>query len=296
MNDKGINDAIENSITSCLRSLQRTNPSLLLNAQQLKRVERDSKYVPAVAGAVASVLSHSKRVGLYEHAVNVMSSWDDELRKWNIATFDKAIDSSQGMSAKHEQQATNPYASSQESTFTRVEVLRPLLERRLRFVVSQEFKETKKEKIRKQQKDVLASRKTEKVNQQNKKQRTPKPDDMNEDCLESDDSIESRVISRPLECRYSDFENETSSLEKCKSVNSQFDVKSASNVSAVLGKVPFVNQSSAIFRSNDGFDSEDGVELIDVSPQDNYICKDDGMSTDDDWSEEYDMAVLGRFY
>ena len=80
MNDKGINDALENGITSCLRSLQRTNPKLLLTAHQLKRVERDLKYVPSVAGAIASVLCRSKQRGLFEHAASVMAGWDKEVK------------------------------------------------------------------------------------------------------------------------------------------------------------------------------------------------------------------------
>lgn len=43
----------------CLRSIQKTNPSLWLTAHQLKKAERDAQYVPAVASSLASIISRS---------------------------------------------------------------------------------------------------------------------------------------------------------------------------------------------------------------------------------------------
>ena len=59
LNDKGISDALENGISDCLRCLQRSSPGLLLTAQQLKRVDRDVKYVPAAGGEVVGQPPHS---------------------------------------------------------------------------------------------------------------------------------------------------------------------------------------------------------------------------------------------
>jgi len=54
-----INTALELALTNCLRQLQKTNPDLLLTAHELRKVERDARYVPAVASALASILSKS---------------------------------------------------------------------------------------------------------------------------------------------------------------------------------------------------------------------------------------------
>ena len=78
MNDKGISDALENGITDCLRCLQKSSPGLLLTAHQLKRVERDVKYVPSVSASIASVLCRSKQGGVYNNVMNIVSGWDEE--------------------------------------------------------------------------------------------------------------------------------------------------------------------------------------------------------------------------
>lgn len=54
-----IDDALEVGMTACLRQLQKTNPSLLLTATELREAERDARYVPAVATALASILTKS---------------------------------------------------------------------------------------------------------------------------------------------------------------------------------------------------------------------------------------------
>jgi hypothetical protein len=46
-------------MTRCLRQLQTTNPNLLLTASELRVAERDSRYVPAVAEALALILANA---------------------------------------------------------------------------------------------------------------------------------------------------------------------------------------------------------------------------------------------
>lgn len=53
--------------------MKQSNPSLLLTASELKRVERDSRYVPAAAAAMASILSKSQLGN--ENIINLISSW-----------------------------------------------------------------------------------------------------------------------------------------------------------------------------------------------------------------------------
>lgn len=59
MDDADIDAALEVGLDQCLRQLQKSNPSLLLTASQLRKAERDARYVPAVSSAIASVLSRS---------------------------------------------------------------------------------------------------------------------------------------------------------------------------------------------------------------------------------------------
>ena len=54
-----IDKALEVAVMECLRSIQKTNPSLWLTAHQLKKAERDAQYVPAVASSLASIISRS---------------------------------------------------------------------------------------------------------------------------------------------------------------------------------------------------------------------------------------------
>jgi hypothetical protein len=297
LNDKGINDALENGITSCLRSLQRTNPNLLLTAHQLKRVERDSKYVPAVAGAIASVLCRSRHVGLYEHAMNVMSGWDAEVQSLGIPPFDQVIEPSQ-RNRTNSYQSINPHASAQQREMCRVALLRPILERRLRFVVSEEFKDAKKQ-VRE---DKAATRKKERANQQKNPNRVAQGDDTNSDCfVESDESIKHRTTSWLPEPVHSDFDSDISSPERCDSArrpnNMKLDESEVSDEASQenkrrLSRNPCIIHSPANY---DGFDSDDDEDekVTPAKPRD--LCKQDCMS-DDDWSEEYGMVVPGSFF
>jgi hypothetical protein len=48
-------------VTKCLQQLQENNPSLLLTGAGLRKLERDARYVPAIAEAITSVLLNSFR-------------------------------------------------------------------------------------------------------------------------------------------------------------------------------------------------------------------------------------------
>jgi len=67
VNHEPINQAFHLGIRDCLRSLQITNPDLLLSSAQLRSVERDVRYIPLVARASANLLgrlqteSHQRR-------------------------------------------------------------------------------------------------------------------------------------------------------------------------------------------------------------------------------------------
>ena len=190
LNDKGISDALENGVSECLRCLQRSSPGLLLTAQQLKKVERDAKYVPSVAGAIASVLCKSRRRGVYDNAINISSSWDDGMKRMGASCSENEFRTAQRNQRDRIVSATT---LSHEEERLRVDALRSLLERRLRFVVSDEFKDAKKaeekEKQRAERQELAAARKRA------KKKKAVESDGMNSDCLDESESCGSEKDS-----------------------------------------------------------------------------------------------------
>jgi len=54
-----IDAAFEIGLNQCLRSLQESNPALLLTAAELRVAERDARYIPAIASSLASILKNS---------------------------------------------------------------------------------------------------------------------------------------------------------------------------------------------------------------------------------------------
>lgn len=75
MNEKAIDDALELGISSCLQSLQISNPSLLLDANQLKKTERDVRYIPSVAAALTSMVLNSEDVKVKQNMMSMIKSW-----------------------------------------------------------------------------------------------------------------------------------------------------------------------------------------------------------------------------
>ena len=79
--NSAIDKAFEVAILECLRSLQKTSPELLLTAQQLKKVERDARYVPAVASSLATIIAKSKNIEFRERMANVINHWDGDVEE-----------------------------------------------------------------------------------------------------------------------------------------------------------------------------------------------------------------------
>lgn len=119
LNDESIDKALARGITDCLRSLQVTNPTLLLTSHQLKSTIRDTRYVPSVAAALACIACKSKNVKLQEFILEAAREWEQE--------DDEA-------------------AESDAQVALRVASLGPALERRLRLVCTQTMKDKKERK------------------------------------------------------------------------------------------------------------------------------------------------------
>ncbi len=90
MNDKGIDDALELGISSCLHSLQNSKPSLLLNASQLKKTERDVKFIPSIASALSSIVLNCHDSEQQRNMMDIINSWTvsslDGYEKLSIVT------------------------------------------------------------------------------------------------------------------------------------------------------------------------------------------------------------------
>lgn len=174
MNDKGISDALVNGIADCLRSLQRSSPGLLLTAQQLKGVERDVKYVPATTCAITSILCRSTRGTVFDNAMNIMSTWDDQVKRMGMK-----YDIELGAGPRRIQ-------SHVGDENLRFDALRSILERRLRFIVSDEFKNAKKTNEKEQQKRDREG--SAAFRRRAKKNIAHESYGMKSDCFDSDDS------------------------------------------------------------------------------------------------------------
>jgi hypothetical protein len=128
-------------MTNCLSQLQKTNPSLLLTPSELRKAERDARYVPAVALALSSILTKS----VTEPDPTVL----DRIQNWKTATpgipsnvvtlpdcsSQQSIASSQSIQANR---------NDKEFSTQDVVVLGRLIEERLRSVI--DFAATKKER------------------------------------------------------------------------------------------------------------------------------------------------------
>jgi hypothetical protein len=64
VDNPAIDSALEVGLTECLRKLQKSNPGLLLTASELRKAERDARYVPALSSALATILCKSQNADL----------------------------------------------------------------------------------------------------------------------------------------------------------------------------------------------------------------------------------------
>ena len=328
MNDKGINDALENGLADCLRSLQQSNPELLLTAHQLKKVERDMKYIPAVTGAIASVLGRSlSTCSVIDNAMNITSRWDDE---------EKAMRLKYGMEL-----GTVPIMGSARADDERakVEALRSVLERRLRFIVSDELKDATKNNEKEQQRkarEEFASR---------KKVKKLASDGMKGDCFDSDDSDESslvgsnnllhrnlRVVLSTGRQKSGGSDGMSQSILHSQQAQAAFgDDDSSCNalsnkglIANVSSPVPNAGQkywgrSSVDSDFDDGYESsstrvsvrkvaETNIPTVQTKiikesrksnvsrPNETSDAHDDAMSSSSEWSSQYGEVVAGHFF
>ena len=83
MNNYAIDNALELGLVSCLRSIQKTNPSMLLTTSQLKRTERNVKYIPAVSLALSSLISNCNDACIRNKIMRKIHQWDQGANQSN---------------------------------------------------------------------------------------------------------------------------------------------------------------------------------------------------------------------
>ena len=214
------------------------------------------------------------------------------MKDLGIPPFDQdIIHRANAITADH---ATRPHASEHENEKCRIEELRLLLERRLRFVVSEEFKDAKREKARKEREDEAAQRKKDKAMQKRKQKRTAKADEMNSDCFDSDGSAEEQhTIAclpetnayQPLVHAKSDY-SDTSDED-----NHRLNHRVQGSKEAFSSQV--ISSPNNFAACNDGLDSDE-ERTNSITPANPF--KTDGVSSDDEWDDKFGMVVAGSFF
>ena len=78
LNYEPIDSSLQMALRDCLRSLQATNPALLLTQAQLREAERETRYIPATALSVSRILRRMSNQTLREKWLDKISQWKNE--------------------------------------------------------------------------------------------------------------------------------------------------------------------------------------------------------------------------
>jgi len=195
MNDRKINEAIETGLFKCLKSLQKTNPSIIMTSNDIKRTERDSRYVPAVAAGLASIVVNSYNDDFKRNAMKNILSWKETDCQLKHHQKDKKNHSSM-LDFPKEKISQNNISSNDitnklmlsfiEKDFCKVQILGPLLEERLRCSLSLST-ETKKNHHKKDISNVSKD-----LNRNDRKEETVIASDSNTRILEDESLNETK--------------------------------------------------------------------------------------------------------
>lgn len=153
--NKAIDDAMEVGLTKCLQQLQKSNPNLLLTAAELRRVERDIKYVPALSLALASIVSNAVGPARDPQLKQQILSWRTQGGPSNNNNHNAAEVSSRQDQETQETGSTEPHEESE------VEQMGRSIEERLRLVLSKPEEKGKKNKASKKAREEIVQEETE---------------------------------------------------------------------------------------------------------------------------------------
>jgi hypothetical protein len=129
LNNGPISTALELCITDCLRSLQSTNSELLLTSHQLKHTVRDTRYIPAVSAAIASIVSNSNNTELRSSLLRSIKAWKRE----GTDAQDLLLDDVEESNASGDDNDSS--SSSEPGRQITVSACAPAIEKRLRSVL-----------------------------------------------------------------------------------------------------------------------------------------------------------------
>ena len=97
MNHAPIDNAFQVGLRECLRSLQKTNPDLLLTPSQLRDVERDVHYIPSIAIATSKMLQNFTNPSEKARLLTKIQGWssstyhDDDDDDDNVVVLSTAV-------------------------------------------------------------------------------------------------------------------------------------------------------------------------------------------------------------
>jgi hypothetical protein len=140
IDNAAIDDALELGVTQCLQLLQTTNPNLLLTASELRKAERDARYVPAVSLALASILTKSV-IDPDPTIVERIRRWDTSIDiPTNVVSLSADYESPRSPSSNKSERPGKGFNTVD------VEALGMLIEGRLRLILSQQPEKVKAKK------------------------------------------------------------------------------------------------------------------------------------------------------
>lgn len=166
MNDADIDDALEIGLSSCLRSLQRSNPDLLLTANQLKRTERDVRYLPAIAASLASIIKTSSNSEFRGDVYGKVMSWRQGQSGNDTKTSENTDDDNASTSSKSSIGSEHLLNESMDRLGALQ--LTGLIEDKIRYCISEENKQRKKDEERERK---LEARRKEKARKEKAKEK-----------------------------------------------------------------------------------------------------------------------------
>ena len=99
LNHTKIETALQLGLRECLRSLQKTNPTLLLTPSQLRSAVREIQYIPTTAMAISRILSTPSDTKLQEKCLDYIKGWksqqnDEEQQQNDISSGNELQESS----------------------------------------------------------------------------------------------------------------------------------------------------------------------------------------------------------
>jgi hypothetical protein len=118
LNHGPIDKALLLGLRACLRSLQVTNPNLLLTAAQLRSAEREAHHMPALALAVSKILCRMPKNAKHKRLVSTISQWSNTSGPRNNQPKQVNLHDEVHIAAEIEKQIASAILIKQEAALT----------------------------------------------------------------------------------------------------------------------------------------------------------------------------------